>query len=1111
MTWRSLQHLALGLVLVAQSFLAIPLAQASVLTSATMQLSTHATSTLADHTFEFVTASGVDSSSDTIVIEYASGFSLGSVAFGDVDLAEDDDGACDGPWTDKTLAASAASGVWGASASGQVLTLTAPTDAASGEITGLHCVQIQIGTNADSGSNQITNPGSSGSYEVDVYGAFGDQAIYAVGISGASSGLTVTGIVGSAEDPPEEPVVPTPNNPPVISNVLVSSITDSSAVITWTTDEPATRVLSYGETTSYELGAIANTALRTSHTQSLSGLSDGTEHHFQIYVEDSLGAGTTSIDYTFTTLDVTAPTLVLTVDEITETTAEINWTTDEPTSSVLDVSTVSIFTDTNLVTANVQALVGLAPATTYTVILDVTDASGNTTSQTTTFTTLVDLPPANVTNLSAVAGDGLVTLTWDNPTDADFSNVLLVFRTDTFASIPSQGTLIYSSDGESFVHTGLTNGQEYFYTIFTVDLAGNISSGATDSAIPVATAPEPDPEEDDDEDDGEEEDDSGEEEDDDEEDAEEEDDDTEEDEDEDEDAEDDESEDDTEEDGDEDEVLPPEPDVLIPLSEITFLVARDSIVLTPRGDNVRVLAARPLAVELNLINAPAEVTSVQLELPDGSYLMNPATSLVSSSSSTLVAIENETLYTARVITPSSGGVMTIRINYVTGEAQVMSYQLDVRGDGTIVSDSTGDRLSDVGVSLYQRIGDWQLWNGAPYAQANPVTSNGTYAWYVPNGTYRVEAVKDSYSTVRTVGLSISDNIVNVPIEMIELLPPIDEMIEDGVPTLSAVTQQVQQSIKIFRQDPTVQDAASIATPIIAVSAVSTAAVVVTTLNGIRFLQYLFTAPFLLFRRRRRKRWGVAYDSLRKVPVDLAIVRLLDAQTKRVVKSQVTDKKGRYLFIAKPGLYTIDVRKDGFTFPSGHLKDQKRDGEYLDLYHGEPIVVKEQDAVIAANIPLDPAGESVKTPTSIRWERLTRRFMHVLSIAGVVVAIVVAFVQPTAWTIVVAVVQVLVLILFLRMAIPNKPKSWGIVYDHKTRRPLANAIVRIFDPKYNKLLETQITDGRGRYAFLVGPNQYYTTYEKGGYTKLEVRPIDRTDTKEASYVSVDVGLNRKGKK
>ena len=1100
MSWRSLKHLALAAVMaLTPFFLSLPMAYASILTSATLEVSTHATSATADHTIQFVTPSGVDASSDTIIVEYDNGFSIGSVDLADIDLAVDDDGACDGPWTDKTLAVSAGVGIWSLVASGgNIMTFTAPTNATTGEIAAGRCVQIEIGTHADGGSDQITNPGSTGSYEVDIYGTFGDHAMYAVGIAG-NTGVDVTAIVSSAEGDPGEggyPPGPSDTTGPVISNVLVSSITTTSALVTWTTDEAASRTLSYGETTSYEIGNLSDASFQTSHSQLLLSLTENTTYNFQILATDGSGNSTTSSNFTFTTLDVTPPTISLEVTNITETTADLEWNTDEPTTSEAGVTpSAYTYTGLTLVTSDVQTATGLTPATTYTAKVEVTDASGNGTTATVQFTTLADLPPGNVTNFNAVGGDGVVALAWTNPTDADFSNVLLVFRTDRFPTSPTDGTVIYSGSGSSTLHTGLTNGQEYFYTIFAVDLGGNLSSGATDSAIP--TAPPVIPDDDDDEEEVEEET---------EEDVEEE---TEEEETEEDDID---EEEDVEEETEEEEDLPPEPSVLIPQTDVRFLVARDAIELSPRGSTVRVLANRPLAVELDLVNAPEDVISVELITPSGTFLMNPESVITRSTSSSLVEIVNESLYAARVLSPSTDGSLTVRINYVTGEAQILNYVLDVRGDGQVV-DEDGNGLADVSLALSTRTGVWSLWNAAAYAQSNPQQSsaNGFYAWYVPNGTYRVEATKSDYSTFQSVGIAVGDNIFNAPIELIAVLPPVDEMIEDGVPPVSAVTQQVLQSIKVLRQNPTVQRTSDIATPVVAVTALSTAGILAGALNGLRFLQYLFTAPFLLFRRRRRKRWGVVYDSLRKVPVDLAIVRLLDAQSKRVVKSQVTDKEGRYLFIAKPGTYLIDVRKEGFVFPTSHLSAQKRDGEYLDLYHGEVIDVREADAAVAANIPVDPAGEAVKTPAKLKWERLGRRLMHGVSILGLIVAIVIAAVDPSAWTISVAVVQIVVFLLFVRLAIPSRPKSWGIVYDHRTRRPLTNAIVRIFDPKYNKLLETQVTDSRGRYAFLVGPSQYYTTYEKNGYTKVEVRPIDRTDTKDASYVSVDIGLKQNKRK
>ncbi len=1098
----------IGLIIATQSFLPILFVHASVLTSASLELTTHATNASASHTFEFVTPSGVESSTDTVVLTYQSGFVLTSLsAPGDMDLGVDNDAACNGPFTDKTLAATAAVNTWGVAVAGQTVTFTAPTNAAAGEITAGRCVQIQIGTNADGGLNRIVNPGSTGSYEVDVTGIFGDHAMYAVGITG-TSGLSVTAVVpeGSSSSSPSPGPTPSPGDTtgPVISNVVVSNITTSSARVSWLTDEAASSVLEYGLTTAYEVGSVTDAALRTLHTESLSGLLEATTYHFRITATDNSGNTTVGEDFTFTTLDATAPAISnIQVVSITETSAIVTWDTNEPATTVLIIGS-TVLSDAALVTAHSVSVTGLSPATSYTVAIRSADASGNSASDGAAFTTLADLPPGNVVNLTATPGNAQVALSWTNPTDADFSNVILVFRTDRFPTSPTDGTVIYSASGTSFLHTGLTNGVLYYYTIFAVDVAGNLSSGATASATPVAPTvpiptptptpvptptptptpvptptpsptltptptPSPAP---------------------------------------------------ISTDGgapapvtpsvpsDSGEILPT-PTAPIPGTDVSFKVARDAIGLAPSNGVVRVLGGRPLLVRLSVVNAPAAITQTTLTIGSSTYLMNPDALLVRIASFTEVSVADTSVYNARVLTPTSSQALSITIDYVTGERQTMGYTLAVQPDGRITLSADHAPIAGATVTLMNRSGSWRAWPAVSYDQSNPVETgvSGTYAWYVPSGTYRVSAVKDGYAQMQTSALRIEDGIVNVPIELIALLPTIEEMIEEGASPVGAIIGKTLESIRVLRQDPTVQDTADIATPIVAISAVSTAAALATIFNGLRFLQYLFTAPFLLFRRRSRKRWGVVYDSLRKIPVDLAIVRLVDAQTGRVVKSAVTDKEGRFLFIASPGLYRIAVQKAGFGFPSEHLKDHKRDGDYLDLYHGEPIEVREDGASVAVNVPLDPTGQEAKAPHKIRIERYVRRAMYALSVIGLVVSVVIAMLQPSVWTILVAVAQVVVFLTFLRLAIPHRPKTWGIVYDAHSRRPLGNAVVRIFDPTYNKLLETQVTDGRGRYAFLVGPNEYYATYEKGGYRKTEVRPIDRTDTKEPSYVSIDVGINR----
>jgi len=173
------------------SMLALQVASADPLTSVSDTMSRLKASIASNHTIKFTTPTGVDASTDTITVTFAAAFTIGSVAFGDIDLSH---GASTGYETEETLAGTAASGVWGAAFAGQVLTLTAPTNAAAGEITASDKVVVEIGTNASSGANQITNPGSAGTYTISIGGTFGDSGRLAVAIL-ADEQVTVTATV----------------------------------------------------------------------------------------------------------------------------------------------------------------------------------------------------------------------------------------------------------------------------------------------------------------------------------------------------------------------------------------------------------------------------------------------------------------------------------------------------------------------------------------------------------------------------------------------------------------------------------------------------------------------------------------------------------------------------------------------------------------------------------------------------------------------------------------------------------------------------------------------------------------------------------------------------
>jgi hypothetical protein len=89
--------------------------------------------------------------------------------------------------------------------------------------------------------------------------------------------------------------------PPLFSNIR-SSVSPTSATITWTTNEASDSQIEYGLTSSYgSLSSLDATSV-TSHTQTISGLDPQKTYHFRVRSKDSAGnQGLSSAGQTFTT------------------------------------------------------------------------------------------------------------------------------------------------------------------------------------------------------------------------------------------------------------------------------------------------------------------------------------------------------------------------------------------------------------------------------------------------------------------------------------------------------------------------------------------------------------------------------------------------------------------------------------------------------------------------------------------------------------------------------------------------------------------------------------------------------------------------------------------
>jgi internalin A len=89
--------------------------------------------------------------------------------------------------------------------------------------------------------------------------------------------------------------------PPVISGVSASDITETTATVSWTTDEAATSQVEYGLTASYGSATLLDSTLVTSHSVLLSDLDADTTYHYRVKSKDASGNEAVSEDCIFTT------------------------------------------------------------------------------------------------------------------------------------------------------------------------------------------------------------------------------------------------------------------------------------------------------------------------------------------------------------------------------------------------------------------------------------------------------------------------------------------------------------------------------------------------------------------------------------------------------------------------------------------------------------------------------------------------------------------------------------------------------------------------------------------------------------------------------------------
>ena len=273
-------------------------------------------------------------------------------------------------------------------------------------------------------------------------------------------------------------------------------------------------------------------------------------------------------------------------------------------------------------------------------------------------------------------------------------------------------------------------------------------------------------------------------------------------------------------------------------------------------------------------------------------------------------------------------------------------------------------------------------------------------------------------------------------------------------------------------------------------------------------------------RRKRRAWGVVYNSISKNPVALAVVRLFEIKQRGaepvLIETQVTDKEGKFGFLPRVGNFYIDIVKNEYVFPTNILKGTKIDGEYENVYHKEKIFTRSLKDQLNLDIPVDPMNKRTTTIARVNTVkgfvvRLRKAAGYIglpVLLVGTLFAAAVTAVEPSAINMIL--LGFYSVCLYMNYSLrPQTVRPWGIVYNIETKKPVELAVINVIDIKYNRLLKSRLTDYDGRFSFFPPSGEYKLTVNKEGYS-FPVSNADIAKSKESLYSGETFMIDDKNK-
>lgn len=363
------------------------------------------------------------------------------------------------------------------------------------------------------GTNQtitVTNLDSDATYYFAIRTS--DEALNISSLSNIADGITLKPLDETAPD--------------VVTDLIVSYVTSNSAVLSWIAPGDDRDI---GTATSYDirysssrlstLNWYAATQINNepqpqiagaNQTVTVNGLDANATYHFAMKTYDEVeNVSAISNIVNGTTLelvDTVTPDVItnLKVSRVTSNSAVLIWTEtgddeDIGTASSYDIRYSEkpinevVWSSANRLNRSINPYIdganqtvtvtGLDPDTIYYFAIKVSDEASNVSelSNIATGTTLKYLDRVapervrefNITSLSKINSTAVIT--WVNPANKDFSNVLLIRSEDKYPSHIDDGTVIYKGKGSIFKDTKTEDEKVYYYNIYSFDNDDNYS------------------------------------------------------------------------------------------------------------------------------------------------------------------------------------------------------------------------------------------------------------------------------------------------------------------------------------------------------------------------------------------------------------------------------------------------------------------------------------------------------------------------------------------------------------------------------------------------------------------------------------------------------------